>query len=246
MASRDTTPPTIEHTAITSAAQGNNLTVVAYVRDNIGVKEVKVYYRVNGETVYKYVQMNRIDDNKYTANIPADAVTASGVEYYIEANDGTMNGYCGSAKSPYIIQTYPVYTVRVRAVEGGTIYVSQIKTKEGDRIRISVVADNGYTFLAGSLQYICDGKSVFISDNEFIMPAADVEINATFLVASTYALGDVNRDGSIDAADAILLLRYDAGLTSFDKEQLLLADIDQNGTIDVRDATAVLRADVGV
>ena len=87
---------------------------------------------------------------------------------------------------------------------------------------------------------------MFISDNEFIMPAADVEINATFLVASTFTLGDVNRDGNVDAADAILLLRYDAGLTSFDKEQLLLADVDQNGVIDVRDATAVLRSDVDV
>ena len=246
VASRDTTPPTIEHTAITSAAQGNNLTVVAYVRDNIGVQQVKVFYRVGGESEYRYAEMHLVGSNKYAGNIPAEAVTANGVEYYIVANDGTLDGYCGNAKSPYTIQTYPVYSVRVRAVEGGTIYVSQIKCKEGDRIRISVVADNGYTFLAGSLQYICNGKSVFISDNEFIMPAADVEINATFLVASTFTLGDVNRDGNVDAADAILLLRYDAGLTSFDKEQLLLADVDQNGVIDVRDATAVLRSDVGV
>ena len=245
VASRDTTPPTIEHVAITSAAQSNNLSVVAYVYDNISVQQVKVYYRVNGETEYRYAEMHRVGD-KYTGVIPADAVTAAGVEYYIMANDGTLEGYCGSAKSPYTIQTYPVYTVKVRVVEGGVIYVSQIKSKEGVRIRVSVVADSGYTFLAGSLQYISSEGVVFISDNEFEMPAMDVEINATFLVASTYELGDVNRDGRIDAADAILLLRYDAGLTSFDREQLLLADVDRNGTIDVRDATKVLQSDIAV
>jgi len=78
------------------------------------------------------------------------------------------------------------------------------------------------------------------------MPEGDVTVTATFVEESGFAYGDLNRDGIVNSADAILLLRYDAGLETLDAEQLLLADVNRDGRITVYDANEILRIDVGL
>ena len=78
------------------------------------------------------------------------------------------------------------------------------------------------------------------------MPESDVVITATFVTESIYAYGDLNRDGVVDSADAILLLRYDADLETLDDEQILLADVNRDGKITVYDAREILRIDAGL
>lgn len=56
-----------------------------------------------------------------------------------------------------------------------------------------------------------------------------------------YACGDVNRDGSIDVSDAILLLQSIVGITDLDEEQRALADVYRDGAVDVNDVITILR-----
>ncbi|MCL2695399.1 MAG: N-acetylmuramoyl-L-alanine amidase [Clostridiales bacterium] len=58
---------------------------------------------------------------------------------------------------------------------------------------------------------------------------------------SDYALGDVNRDGNVSAADAALILRSLVELATLDEEQQALADVNENGVVDAADAAAILR-----
>lgn len=60
-----------------------------------------------------------------------------------------------------------------------------------------------------------------------------------------YALGDINMDGSIDAADALMALRIALGLVP-PTDNDYLADMNGNGTIEASDALIILRMALGV
>ena len=59
-------------------------------------------------------------------------------------------------------------------------------------------------------------------------------------------LGDVNGDGTIDAADAVMIQRYDSGLTTLTDEQLTAADVNADGLVDAADAVKIQRYDAGL
>ena len=58
--------------------------------------------------------------------------------------------------------------------------------------------------------------------------------------------GDVTTDGSVDVADAILVLRSVVGLATLNPLQECNADADGNGTVDSGDAVRILRTVVGL
>lgn len=57
--------------------------------------------------------------------------------------------------------------------------------------------------------------------------------------------GDINGDGEIDAADAGLISRYDAGFITLTAEQLLAGDVNKDGEVDAADAGLISRYDAG-
>lgn len=59
-------------------------------------------------------------------------------------------------------------------------------------------------------------------------------------------LGDVNSDGEVDFIDAILLLKYDAGLITFSDTQKKNGDVNSDGEADFVDAILVLKYDAGL
>ena len=66
----------------------------------------------------------------------------------------------------------------------------------------------------------------------------------TVTVTATPQLGDVNGDGYIDSADAMLCLRYSVGLAKeLTEEQKSAADVNKDGFVDAGDAIKILRYD---
>lgn len=59
-------------------------------------------------------------------------------------------------------------------------------------------------------------------------------------------LGDVDGNGTVNAADAVMVLRSDAGLTTLTAEQTAAADINGDGTVNASDAVQILRFDAGL
>ena len=59
-------------------------------------------------------------------------------------------------------------------------------------------------------------------------------------------MGDVNMDGTVDSADALLIMRYSMGLASLNADQLLRGDMDGNGSVTSADAVAVFRIAMGL
>jgi uncharacterized protein YjdB len=67
----------------------------------------------------------------------------------------------------------------------------------------------------------------------------------TITVTAGSALGDVSNDGSIDVADALLILQYNVGLRALTQNQLAVADVNADGFTDAGDAILVLRFTAG-
>jgi len=71
--------------------------------------------------------------------------------------------------------------------------------------------------------------------------ATDVESVTTKL-----DLGDANGDGEVDFADAIVVLKHDAGVTTLTGDNLTVADTNSDGEVDFVDAMQILKYDCGL
>ena len=83
----DFVAPEIKHTPITTKIpSGEIATIQATVTDNVGVKDVTVFYRDKGHSEFKWTKMVRESGtDEFSTTLPE--VTAPGVEYYIQATD---------------------------------------------------------------------------------------------------------------------------------------------------------------
>lgn len=67
-----------------------------------------------------------------------------------------------------------------------------------------------------------------------------------FAVGDGKNRGDVNGDGKVDSADAMLVMKHDAGLLSLSKDENKRADLNGDGKIDSCDAVYILRIAAGL
>ncbi|MCD7775590.1 MAG: bacterial Ig-like domain-containing protein [Clostridiales bacterium] len=76
------------------------------------------------------------------------------------------------------------------------------------------------------------------------------DFTASFLYTvadkSNIRLGDANCDGTVNAADARLALRYAAGLEDLTADGILAADVNLDGKVTASDARTILRAAAGL
>ena len=79
-------PPQITHTPILSAPPGEKISMCAEVIDDEIVVDVTLYFRVVGQEDFQSHKMTGTEGT-FCADISAETVTASGIEYYIEAKD---------------------------------------------------------------------------------------------------------------------------------------------------------------
>ena len=62
------------------------------------------------------------------------------------------------------------------------------------------------------------------------------------LYGESFEQGDVNMDGSVDSADALLIMRYAMQLIELEDSALALADMNGDGVADLADALLIMRA----
>jgi len=86
---------------------GKNHEVVVTVTDNVGVKQVVLYYRVIGTEKYKTLAMQKINKtDDYRAKISSKNIKSPGIEYYVQAMDHAGNTLLhGYSFSPISVKT---------------------------------------------------------------------------------------------------------------------------------------------
>ncbi len=85
-------PKVIQDSYHSLVVYGFDYEVMVTVTDNIGVKQVVLYYRNIGDKKFKpRIMLNPILKDDYTATVRANEISALGIEYYIQAKDMAGN-----------------------------------------------------------------------------------------------------------------------------------------------------------
>lgn len=98
---------------------GKNHEVIVTVTDNVGVKQVVLYYRVIGTENYKTMAMHKINkSDDYRARLKAKQIKSPGIEYYVQAMDHAGNTLLhGYSFSPISVKTLAAGETAVAASE---------------------------------------------------------------------------------------------------------------------------------
>ena len=99
---KDTVAPSAYHTPVNQGYLNNNLVISCIASDNIGVKEVKLYYRTVGETAWKTLTMSKQND-RYSTTVFGNELSLLGLEYYITVSDGVSILSKGTETEPYTV-----------------------------------------------------------------------------------------------------------------------------------------------
>lgn len=90
-----------------------------------------------------------------------------------------------------------------------------------------------------------DGSGQIYAKGTSIKVTSSITLYAVWERENALLLGDVNGDGVIDAADAGLISRHDAGFIILTADQLTVGDVNKDGTVDAADAGLISRYDAG-
>ena len=132
------------------------------------------------------------------------------------------------------------YTITVAETQNGTVE-APATAQYGQEVTVTVNPATGYEI--ETLTYTVEGSEpVTIENNTFLMPAANVTINATFK-ANTNTLGDVNGDGEVNTVDITILYNY---ILNGNTEGMIYGDQDGDGSITAVDITVVYNVLLGV
>ncbi len=129
--SGDLIAPVIEHAPIEKDIYaGQQVDIKATVTDNVGVKNVILFYRDANVTEFKRLKMNRdLDSFVYTAQLTA--TDSPGLEYYIQATDLAGNTLLfGYSFSPLTIAVVPAAMGDIATENGTTTVASSTKVGE--------------------------------------------------------------------------------------------------------------------
>ncbi|MFO0724250.1 MAG: PKD domain-containing protein [Myxococcota bacterium] len=139
----DTTPPVIEHLAITDAQpSGLPVTISATVSDTSGIGEVRVYFRSTGSVVFASTVMPKVGPSRYAADIPGALVSGNGVDYYLEAVDASAEQNVGRAPmtAPAMVYTFGIQGQNPGDHEGPSIAHTPITNGQPPALSIQIHA----------------------------------------------------------------------------------------------------------
>lgn len=83
----DHTAPTINHQEIKQIEAGKDMTIEANIVDDQAAISAKLYYQTNKQDSYQMIEMSNIENDRYQAVIPGNALLAETLSYYISATD---------------------------------------------------------------------------------------------------------------------------------------------------------------
>ncbi|MBQ9949947.1 MAG: dockerin type I repeat-containing protein [Clostridia bacterium] len=116
------------------------------------------------------------------------------------------------------------------------------------QIVFRIVPDEGYRFAPYAVITInggeVDPESGVREDGRYAMAGSLCE--EAKVPGSDILIGDVTGDGNVNTGDAVMILKYAAGLAELDEEQAQAADTTGDGTVNTGDAVAILKFAAGI
>ena len=149
-------------------------------------------------------------------------------------------------RNPVAVQQVQVH-VRADDEQGQTLDSTTLGDLQPGEMRTVqyIVAKSAVEFDAENLAKICFAAETTSEESNTVNNISYAVI-VNKIAAPSVTPGDVNGDGTIDAADAVMIQRYDSGLTTLTDEQLAAADVNADGLVDAADAVKIQRYDAGL
>lgn len=167
----------------------------------------------------------------------------------------TVCGETFTADIDVLTEVLPDDVTKLSFTDDASIYFNETRTCLMGVNGSTTVADVLLQFNYPSYIIITDSELNQLNNNDYVPTGGYIilvryneetqkydPIDTVYLVA----MGDVNCDGDITAADARLVLRNSANLESFTDIVKMAADVDNNGEITAADARKVLRVSAGL
>ena len=215
----DNIKPTGSISSTNNVAASQRVTLT--MSDNIGVAG---YYWGNS-SLYSNNSYVSTSSPSFTKTISSPGT------YYLTVKDTSGN----------ISTTYSITFFKTTLnSNGGSVSPTNILTKSGNTITLPTPTKSDSTFVGW-------GTSLSSSSGvKSITPKSNKTYYAIWKEIPKTILGDVNGDGTVDAADAGLISRYDAGFIILTSEQLQAGDVNNDGVVDAGDAGIISRYDAGL
>lgn len=172
----------------------------------------------------------------------------TGIPESIISNNATADGKGGNfgEKKIYSFSEH-------RPQKGDIIYISNDDDPEADHVGIVYKVDDTFIYAVegNTTQQVYDIKYYKDTGIQFYYSTTQIVYYGvpeygtkpvTPEPEKTYAKGDIDRDGKITSADALLALQSATGLITLKQEQFKLADINSDGVINSNDAIQILIA----
>lgn len=180
-------------------------------------------------------------------------VTTSSSSVYVYSPDSAMASLCGT--SSYLVnkdngETIDEATVLANAyVQYKSSLNAQEQVLDWNDSRISMSWDTPLAMEQGSyvLSINVDGTLIgYISVTVVAPISGGVAPTPDEPPTPSVLIGDVNGDGIINSADAVLIMRHALGIIQLTGDALIAADYNQDGNVNAADALSVLRYTMGI
>ena len=238
---------------VTASASGFELQVkphYAYASQN--------YIIVEGKFICKQIYVNYAQifnlEEPVAGKRPDYIVNSIGAGYRIETEREAKDSVWQNGQ--YVDDYYKYAGVAWYDLTEGR-YVYDFETFKGGHtyeVYIDVVADyaNGYEFKRDeSDSYSLVEATINDKQAHAVQKTSNPfwfhYIEGTFYCEGVdVTKGDVNGDGDVDNTDALMALKYDAGIIDLDDIALVAGDVDEDGCVDNTDALKILKYDAGI
>ena len=223
----DTTKPTVSINTTNKVATSQ--TVTLNMSDNVGV--VSYYWGTNSSPA----SSSFTPITSTTSTTLTKTVSSAGT-YYLIAKDAAGN--------TSELESATFYKITLDG-NGGNVSLNYVISKSGSTVTLPIPKRDGYNFVGwGTSATSTTGlKSVTVTLSKTYYAVWE---KIPELEPEPDLVGDVNGDGSVDAGDAGLISRYDAGLITLTATQLEAGDVNGDGVVDAGDAGLISRYDAGL
>lgn len=165
------------NTALTITPAENVLSSMVTIKENSGITGSSPFTLAGNEDDYKVVLLLK--------NISAETTfTLSATPRFVVWG------------ATYSTGELPKYTVTVAdGIVGGTVTASPVEAEEGSEITLTATPAEGYNFSSWNVTNASTSAAITVTDNKFTMPAANVNVSATFTKKGsdvTYMLADMD------------------------------------------------------
>lgn len=127
--------------------------------------------------------------------------------------------------------------VEVTYSNGSKEKIAYKETKSGNKVNQNILASPTADYKLGE-----NVIEVYFKANIYAYDSYKITIKEK---DASVSKGDVNKDGSVNSVDALLVLQHVVGTVTLTTEQFKLGDMDSNNVLNSLDALHILRRSVG-